>query len=790
MRGCIELKMVKIKTVIKPILFIVFVVAVMIYLFTGNESKKIVGSPKAPALPTAEETKAEGESSEGATQPEVAVPEQLGKDDKTSENRAGFYATTQQEIDGHRFLVANSQYEMYMKEENLSIIMRNKKTGAVMYSTVDEPVKSNEEWTNFMRSSIVLEYLVGTNIVVYRADMYSGNPDKIITYTPDGFVATVNYPELEITYEVQVLLTEEGFKVEIPQDKIKEGSSKHKVAGVYIYPFLGYSKLADREGYMFIPDGSGALIRLKDNDGKYKQPYSEMVYGANVGIDDSYVLSLFNRMNPFNKPERILAPVFGMVQTDLGMGYLGIIEEGQFSAKIEAYPSGAIIPYNWITAKFIYRQIYNQPTSKDSGTMVVRQKNMNKFDIKVRYDFVSEEKADYVGLAEKYRTYLLANQLITEKDNEFKVRVDLLGSDIEKGLVFKKDIPMTTFDQASEIFKDLQDSGVKDILSIYKGWQEGGNYGSLPVRSFKTESKLSSSDMTLQELIQKAKDNSIEMYLNHDALRLNPEEHGNTKYKIMKKYNKQAYYENVYGKVYRSFNFLNPQSSADIMEKMKKEYKDNAIDNIMISGISNEIFSYSEGSKEFDRIKTKEYYESIVADYNDNFNLMLEQPFSYLWDYTNKIIDLPMKSSNYVFTDEEIPFLALTLRGIVPLYSEYINFQANQQEFFLQLVEQGLNPSFYITYEDPSELQYTNSSHIYSSKYDRYDEMIQAYYEELQQVYEQTAGSTIQDYDRSNGVTKVNYDNGTIIYVNYQQQDVQFDGLTIKGLSYKVVQDH
>ena len=280
MRGCIELKMVNIKTVIKPILFIVLLVAVMIYLFTGNDSKKIVGSPKAPAPVVEEDAKVEGESSESATQPEVAAPEQLGKDDKTSENRAGFYATTQSEIDGHRLIVANGQYEMYMKEENLSIIMRNKKTGAVMYSTVDEPVKSNEEWTNFMRSSIVLEYLVGTNIVVYRADMYSGNPEKKITYTPDGFVATINYPELEIAYEVQVFLTEEGFRVEIPQDKITEGSSKHKVAGVYVYPFLGYSKLADREGYMFIPDGSGALIRLKDNDGKYKQPYSEMVYGA------------------------------------------------------------------------------------------------------------------------------------------------------------------------------------------------------------------------------------------------------------------------------------------------------------------------------------------------------------------------------------------------------------------------------------------------------------------------------------------------------------------------------
>src|SRR5690625_2246505 len=140
-----------------------------------------------------------------------------------------------------------------------------------MYSTIDDPVKSNESWDNFMKSSIVMEYLVGTNIVTYRADMYSENPEKEITYHDSGFVATISYPELEISFDVEVNLIDEGFVVEIPQDKITEESDRYKVSGFYVYPFLGYSKLGDREGYMFIPDGSGALIHLEDNDGKYRQ---------------------------------------------------------------------------------------------------------------------------------------------------------------------------------------------------------------------------------------------------------------------------------------------------------------------------------------------------------------------------------------------------------------------------------------------------------------------------------------------------------------------------------------
>jgi hypothetical protein len=782
------LKIVKTKTAIKTLLFIAIVGSLLTFVFTRDDSDIAVNVPNTPTVPVPSEPNS-GEAEPDQEQPavEVPVPEQIGMDDDGLENRVKIINSKQQQIDGHKYVTENTQHEMYVKEENLSIIMREKNTGAVLYSTIDKPVKSNEAWTNFMKSSIVMEYLVGTNIVTYRADMYSKSPKKEVTYTENGFNATIHYPELEISYELEVTLTDSGFVAEIPKEKIQENNDRYRVSGFYVYPFLGYSKLGEREGYMFIPDGSGALIQLKDNDGKYRQPYSEMVYGNNVGIDDPFVLSLFNGRNPFNDPEKILAPVFGMVQTDSEIGFLGIIEEGQYSAKIEAYPSGAILPYNWITSKFIYRQVYNQPTSQQSGTMVVRQRNMNDFNIRVRYELVSQEQASYFGLAEKYRSYLIDNDLISKTEDDFKVRVDLFGADVENGLIFKKDVAMTTFGQASDIYEDLQDNGVQQILSIYKGWQNKGYYGGLPIRSFKPESTLDD-HKSLQDLLNESNQRNIDLFLYHDGLRINLEEYRNPTYKVMRKLNKRQYSEDVYGNVYRSFNFLNPKSSVDVLESMNHSYTKNGVQNILLAGITNELFSYSESSKEYDRITTKGYYESIVSNYDQQFNLMLEQPFSYLWKYTNAIIDLPASSSNYVFTSEDIPFIALTLKGVVPMYSEYVNFQANQKEFFLQLVEQGLNPSFLITHEDPSELLYTNSSHIYSSKYERYQEVIQQYYEELKEIHGLTKNSVITNYERSNGLTTVTYDNGIVIYVNYQEHGVTIAGQTIDALSYKVVQ--
>ncbi|MBU5594073.1 hypothetical protein KQI76_02750 [Amphibacillus sp. MSJ-3] len=789
------MKTVKVKTIIKVVLFVIIAGWFTYFLLSGDEEDMEITGPDTPVVeePAGEdEAGDDAEDAEGELPPEEE-PEQVEVDEEEledlleeEEERKIIIDSKQDEIEGHKFLTENDHFELYLKEENLSIILREKQTGAIMTSTVDEPVGSNESWQNFVRSGIVMEYIVGTNIVTYRADMYSQEPEKTVTETEDGFLAEIFYPELEIGFEVIVTLTDQGITVDIPQDSIVEENNQYRMASIYVYPFLGHTLLGDREGYMFIPDGSGALIYLNDKDGKYTQPYSVMVYGENVGIDDPYVLSLFNQMNPFNDPEKVLAPVFGMVHTDNEIGYLGIIEEGEFSARIEAYPNGAILPYNWITPKFIYRQVYNQPTSQDTGTMVVRQRNRNNFDIKVHYHFVAEEDANYMGLASTYRDYLLDNDLITVKEDQFNLRVDLLGAEVEQGLLFKSDVPMTTFSQAYDILTDIKDQGAENILSIYKGWNDKGYYGGLPIQTFNPESTLSDGT-SIEELIEQLDEEQIDLFLYHDGLRINMDELGTTRHKIMKKFNRRTYKEEVHGKVYREFNYLHPGSTVKIMENMHDNYLNADIENIMISGISNTLFSYSEGNKEFDRISTKDYYEPVIESYADDFNLLLEQPFAYLWDQTEAMIDVPTRSSNYVFTDEDIPFLALTLKGVVPIYAEYVNFQANQEEFFLQMVEQGFNPSFLITHESPADLMNTNSSHIYSSQYERYQEMIQEYYQELSDVHNQTAGAVIVDYQRQGQTTRVSYDNGVDVLINYAEEPQTVNDHLIEPMSYKVV---
>lgn len=177
----------------------------------------------------------------------------------------------------------------------------------------------------------------------------------------------------------------------------------------------------------------------------------------------------------------------------------------------------------------------------------------------------------------------------------------------------------------------------------------------------------------------------------------------------------------------------------------------------------------------------------MVRELDEQAALVLEQPFAYLWQYTDAYLDMPLYTSSYIFEDESVPFLSIVLKGVIPVYSEYVNFEANKQEFFLKMVETGTYPSFYITKESSAELIYTNSCDIYSSEYSVYRDTIIEYTQELQALNAKVAGAHIVGHEiTGNGVTKVTYDNGVTVYVNYSRTAQTVDGTTVEAMSYKV----
>ncbi|MGB4659934.1 MAG: DUF5696 domain-containing protein, partial [Mobilitalea sp.] len=290
----------------------------------------------------------------------------------------------------------------------------------------------------------------------------------------------------------------------------------------------------------------------------------------------------------------------------------------------------------------------------------------------------------------------------------------------------------------------------------------------------------------LTELIKEVKKDGNQLYLYQDALRINPDEN-NTTFNVVKRVDKRLFEENTYQQVYNKFLYLTPVRSSFYMDSLLKDYSEKDITGISLAGITNSLYSYSYSGDYYARSETEEVYDNMISGISEEFDLALEQPFSYLWKYTDAFLDMPVGTSQYIFEDEEIPFISIVLKGVIPMYSDYTNFEANKQEFFLKLIETGIYPSFYITEEDSSKLIYTNSSDIYSSKYSIYKSEIIEYSTKLKEVNDAVVNSYITGHQRlGNGVTMVSYDNGILFYINYSDNDQTIDGYLVEAMSYKV----
>ena len=119
------------------------------------------------------------------------------------------------------------------------------------------------------------------------------------------------------------------------------------------------------------------------------------------------------------------------------------------------------------------------------------------------------------------------------------------------------------------------------------------------------------------------------------------------------------------------------------------------------------------------------------------------------------------------------------------MYSDYVNFEANKQEFLLKMAESGVYPSFYITKENSSKLIYTNSADMYSTEYTTYKDAIIEYDKSLRELSEAIGDATIEKHEiGDNNVNVVTYSNGTKVYVNYGSSAQTVDGVTVEALSY------
>jgi hypothetical protein len=115
-----------------------------------------------------------------------------------------------------------------------------------------------------------------------------------------------------------------------------------------------------------------------------------------------------------------------------------------------------------------------------------------------------------------------------------------------------------------------------------------------------------------------------------------------------------------------------------------------------------------------------------------------------------------------------VPFLQIVLSGYIPAYSPALNFSSNIADDLLRLVDFGVYPSYFLSYDVTAKILNTQSNWIYTSSYAQWGDEIERTYQWLNDLLGPVEGQAIIARRAIvKGVMATTYANGKQIIVNY-----------------------
>lgn len=679
--------------------------------------------------------------------------------------------------DGYYKIAENENLELYVNNSNLGLKIKNKTTGYVWSSTLDTRDKIlNQTWQDFAQSAVTIEYMDDTN-KVRQISMLTEKVKTNVTKTDTGFKSDIYFDNEGIKLTLNVALGKDNISLNIPYSSIEEKNNSYKIQTVTLYPFLGASKGNNMSGYMFVPDGSGALISLSQKTSA-EQPFIGRVYGDDLGVKG---IPVRDKNDNSKNPEQIYMPVFGMNQNNTN-GYVALIDGGAPYSEIEAYPAGVTTAFNWIAAKFVYRDSYLQPIDKKGDAITVNQKDKNSFDASIKYMFLSNENSSYVGMAKRYQQELI-NQGILKKKNtqtnkDVPVRLEFYAADNKKVFLWRSVVPMTTVQQMDSIVKDLRSSNVNSMSVDVLGWTKGGVTGSSPI-PFPFEKKVGSAK-DWQSFIAENESKGTPVYMYADFAGAYSNAGGYKKNDIAQTISEQLMGDSEY-------SYLNPRSVSRIFNSQIPKFNNYGINNIALESLGKNLNSAYNSNNAISRDDTIKTYEKMLSANNKN-KYAFYSPNQYLWKYISELLDVPMDSSNFLLENEAVPFMQIALKGYVDYYAPASNFYSNSTNETLKLIDYGAFPSFDLTYEDPVKLIDTQTSWLYTSQYSVWkDEIVKTYNEVNKALNDVKNADLVNREQLQDGVYKDTYSNGVSIIINYSNEAYKYNDTTVDAQSYAVI---
>lgn len=564
----------------------------------------------------------------------------------------------------------------------------------------------------------------------------------------------------------------------------------YPIRNLSILPY--FLSTTDTDGYLFVPDGSGALINL-DNT-------KTLEYQFNSGYWNDDILQTATTYS--TSASTMTAPVYGIKTSDCAI--LGIIEKGAEAATLSAYVKGAYnnIPYSRVSLSFGIREDQSLDSFVSALTnFTLKKVNTDYYsdDITLRYCFLTGDEADYSGMAGKYRDYLInrGDLKVNPVEEEAPVFVELLGyidsTRYFLGIPYSGKTVITGFADAGNILSDMSSRGIKNAKIDYRGIANGGML-QRSAKKVRISSELGG-EKGLSSLEALSRELGYELFPDLQLQTV-------TTLKGLSKKDISFFISGTAAQLYE-FNLVSHTRDA------KDKYPVYIISPTYIRDYVNSVDgSYSRlGLK---NLASEDFYSFISADYRNkgnvsmttampeykaalkelssSYRLMLSNPISEAWSDTTYITDLPVTGIELKVTDAYVPFLEMVFSGSTVYSTEVLNTNSfDMTKEMMKAMEYGSAMKFRFIAADIGDLQNTKADDIFLAEYDTLKEIVADLYSEYEGFYDRIAGARLVSHELlsdDGSVVRTEWSNGTVMYFNYSEEAAEADSIELAPMSY------
>ena len=716
------------------------------------------------------------------------------------------YTSEQLDDMGFEAMMENTSLKVYFEKDSFSLIMQNKATGYYWssrpeYQGYSENREDNTAARNLMNSGLWVDYVRSSNIAnsaITTASLYTLADVSYVTngaldldnldltspfalennsyqrsrvtttvqnVTANGFHVFVDLKFLQITLVMQIRLTEQGITASLDTSTVNETGTTYQLLSVVPFPFLGSTREDVYPGYFVIPDGVGTLIRTNQ---RYDTSFQADFYGSDVGYGRTSI-------------PQLSLPMYGVVHQVDEDALVGVVESGSEHASLHATFWGRSSRYHRIHTRFHYRKIFRQLINQaGDGFDTIAAEGVNT-TFKISYQLLAGNQANYIGIANAYRHSLMERYSFTPRVDATQPSIHLayLVNEQEPSFFGTSSLRMTSYDAIRQATTRFEEEGIayQDISIL--GWSEDGyRYRAPYQRQFVDRSGLTAFVNGLSDEQQ--------VYLTHDYTRSSElSRRVQRERDVARNYSKVLMEQTVsrLGSNPLDLYWLNPDEALNQWETDRDSFASNEV-GASFESLGSTLFSYYDGERQ-SRTATLEAYRSMLSS---SSKTLLAQANEYALPYMQGYLEMPITNAQYDYYSDLAPIVPTVLKGLMPVYTPYLNFNAVGQDRVLQMIDFGVFPSYILTEKPTSDMRFTYSNVFYTTALSDFEDEIVATYEQVASALTPVLHDTVIHREvLAIGLVKVTYDSGVAIYINYAPYSQSSEGITLGAQSFEVL---